>query len=54
MTHLGADIVPMPASDVGVDLEAHVVGHIVLAHVQQSIQRVLPGVTLIIMYPKTG
>lgn len=39
--HLCSHCEPVAAADVSVNLEAHVVGHIVLPHIHQSIQRVL-------------
>lgn len=51
--HLGSDSKPVAAADVGVNLEAHVVGDIVLPHVHQRIQGVLaqPDATVISCFP---
>ena len=39
--HLSRDSEPVAAADVRVDLEAHVVRHIILAHIHQRIQSIL-------------
>ena len=39
--HLGAHGEPVAAAHARIDLEAHVVGHVELAHVHQRVQRVL-------------
>lgn len=39
--HLGGDGEPVAAADVRVDLEAHVVRHVVLPHIHQRIQSIL-------------
>ena len=43
--YLGSDGEPVAAADVRVDLEAHVVRHVILPHVYQRIQSILHQAT---------